>query len=72
MDKQELKSLALLERVGELTRSYEDRIADLRVALTEVTNERDELQSALTELRESEGSYKAPDFFGSEVVEETE
>jgi hypothetical protein len=34
MDEKDLKNQALLERIAELTAQYEDKIADLRVALT--------------------------------------
>lgn len=43
----ELKEQALLERIGQLTVQYEDRIADLRVELTRMAQEKAELQSAL-------------------------
>lgn len=39
MDRKDLKIQALLERVSSLTTDYENRIADLRVELTEVSNE---------------------------------
>jgi len=35
----ELKEQALLERIGQLTVTYEDRIADLRVELTNMSEE---------------------------------
>lgn len=35
----ELKEQALLERIGQLIIQYEDRVADLRVELTLVSNE---------------------------------
>lgn len=44
---EEWKNLALSQRIGELTTKYENEIADLRVALTIVTQERDELRDSL-------------------------
>ena len=38
-----MKMQALLERVAQLTADYENKIADLRVALTIVSDERDQL-----------------------------
>lgn len=38
MDEKDLKIQALRERIGELTVHYEDKIADLRVALTVASN----------------------------------
>lgn len=43
MDRNELKIMALRERVAQLTAEYEDKVADLRVELTIVSQERDEL-----------------------------
>ena len=42
----ELKEQALLERIGQLTVDYENKVADLRVALTQVSQERDGLIAA--------------------------
>jgi len=39
MDRNELKILALRERVAQLTAEYEDKVADLRVELTLVSEE---------------------------------
>ena len=38
MDEKDLKIQALRERISELTLQYEDKIADLRVALTVESN----------------------------------
>lgn len=49
----ELKERALLERIGELTVSYEDKVASYRVMLTELTAEnkqlRERLESTITD-----------------------
>jgi uncharacterized protein YeeX (DUF496 family) len=63
----EMKVRGLLERISVLTANYENTVADLRVALTNVSNERDELLRTLTELKESESSFKSPGVVGSEV-----
>lgn len=39
MDRNELKVMALRERVAQLTAEYEDKVADLRVELTIVSQE---------------------------------
>ena len=44
---EELKMQALLERVAGLTAEYENKIADLRVALTVISQERDDLRAQL-------------------------
>lgn len=38
MDNKDLKIQALTERIAELTAAYENRIADLRVEVTVLTN----------------------------------
>lgn len=43
MDRNELKVQALLEKISSLTANYENQVADLRVEVTIVTHERDEL-----------------------------
>lgn len=45
IDAKELKSQALTQRVAELTAEYENKIADLRVALTIVSAELEELKA---------------------------
>lgn len=42
MDRNELKIQALRERVAQLTVDYEDKVADLRVELTIVSQELEE------------------------------
>ena len=53
MDKRDLKIQALREalrdRVASITDEYENRIADLRIELTEVSQERDALRAAQAE-----------------------
>lgn len=50
----ELKEQALLERIGELTTSYENKIADLRVEITNVYAAYNELKGASDEVLEGE------------------
>lgn len=45
----ELKEQALLERIGQLTSEYENKVANLRVELTNKYNE----NTALTEARDA-------------------
>lgn len=49
-----LKEQALLERIGALTVQYEDRIADLRVELTNVSQALKETQDAKVIAKEDE------------------
>lgn len=51
MDKTTLRIQALTESIGDLVKSYESRIADLRAELTLVTNERNSLLGENEELR---------------------
>lgn len=54
IDRNELKVQALTERVAQLTAEYENKIADLRVELTVVTNESQERISELEAQVESD------------------
>lgn len=54
MDKQSLKIQALLERVSELTTTYESKLADLRVELTVVHSQLAEAEHSLVELKEKD------------------
>lgn len=45
MDRNELKNQALLERVSGLTAEYENKVADLRVELTMLSQELEALKS---------------------------
>jgi len=53
-----LKEQALLQRIGELTVGYEDRIADLRVELTERMGDIEQLQSLLTPQVQASEAHK--------------
>jgi hypothetical protein len=50
MDKNELKVTALLERVSEITTQYENRVADLRVDITVLSQELGEAQAEVKRL----------------------
>lgn len=52
MDKNELKVQALLERVSEITTTYENRVADLRVELTTVSQELQEVRVEVQRLND--------------------
>lgn len=54
IDRKDLKSRALLERVANLTAEYEEKVADLRVELTIVSQERDQLKAELDEVPSAE------------------
>lgn len=45
----DLKSAALLERIGEMVIQYEDRVANLRVELTNVVTELEALKKESTD-----------------------
>lgn len=47
MDKNELKITALRQALGERMAEYEDRVADLRVEITLLTEQNTKLQEAL-------------------------
>lgn len=51
-DKLRYKNQALSERIAELTATYENQIAELRVALTEVSMEREELSKRVSSQEE--------------------
>lgn len=50
MDRKDLKVQALLEKISNMTAQYENQIADLRVEVTIVSQERDEAQQKVREL----------------------
>lgn len=52
MDKNELKVIALRERIAQLTAEYEDKVADLRVALTISEAEKEELINQIKDSNE--------------------
>lgn len=49
--KQELKIRALLEKISSLTTNYENQVADLRVELTLVTEQLEQLAQQMEEMR---------------------
>lgn len=53
----ELKERALLERIGELTVDYENKVADLRVAVTHLSTERDQLRKEISEHQPDTNEY---------------
>jgi hypothetical protein len=57
----QLKEQALLERIGELTVTYENKVADLRVELTKITQQ---LQQVTEEL----DNYKLDKYETQDVV----
>jgi hypothetical protein len=54
MDKERLKSAGLLERISAMTAKYEDEIADLRVELTIINEERNQLLQIVQGLNPAE------------------
>lgn len=71
MDKNEMKIQALKEgfssRLANITAEYEDKIADLRIALTELTQES---QQRINELTERVQFLEAEKEAGKSVLEE--
>lgn len=51
MDRNELKIQALLERISNLTANYENQVAELRVDLTLVTRDKEQLQEQFNSLQ---------------------
>jgi len=49
-----MKMQALLERIAELTAEYENKIADLRVAYTVVSQQLEDANASLAEFKKSE------------------
>lgn len=54
LDRKDLKSQALLEKVSQLTTQYENQIADLRVELTVVQYENENLRQELESTKSEE------------------
>lgn len=52
MDRNELKVQALLEKISSLTTNYENQVAELRVDVTLLSQEKQELANELSEVRE--------------------
>jgi 16S rRNA C967 or C1407 C5-methylase (RsmB/RsmF family) len=53
MNELEMKVQAFKERLAELTVTYEDRIADLRIEITRVVNENNELKQHNANLQDA-------------------
>ena len=64
----ELKEQALLERIGELTVQYEDKIANLRVELTKMAQAASQTAERIKQLEELTVE-KNPEVVVSNVVE---
>lgn len=58
MDRKDLKIEALLQRVASLTAEYENRVADLRVELTEQAQQNADLQGRVAELEQERKSLE--------------
>lgn len=66
MDDKDLKITALKQRIGELASEYEDKVADLRVAITQQEQALSELRDALRGHATDEG--EEDDVLEGEVV----
>lgn len=62
-DKLKYKNQALTERIAEITATYESQIADLRVALTELSIENQGLRASV---EEENGDEKSSDANGTD------
>jgi uncharacterized protein YeeX (DUF496 family) len=49
-DRKDLKIQALLEKIGSLTTQYENQVAEMRVDLTLLSNDRDQLREQLDKM----------------------
>jgi uncharacterized protein YeeX (DUF496 family) len=49
-DRKDLKIQALLEKIGSLTTQYENQVAEMRVDLTLLSNDRDQLREQLNKM----------------------
>lgn len=75
MSERTLKETALLERIAEITATYEEKVADLRVEFTLCSQEKERLRVEVGELQREvgrlrEGSEPVPDTIEGEVVQE--
>lgn len=61
MDNNELKIQALLERIAEQARTYENIIADLRVTLTNMSNKLQQFEQEVEHLREQTWAAGGPE-----------
>lgn len=59
MDKNELKIQALLEKIGNLSTQYENQVADLRVEITLLSQDKNQLQSEFDAYKAQVDSQKA-------------
>jgi uncharacterized protein YeeX (DUF496 family) len=57
MDRKDLKIEALRQRVASLTAQYEDQVADLRVDLTLLSEENENLNKRIQELEAPDATY---------------
>lgn len=69
MNDNELKVTALKQRLGEVVSDYEERIADLRVAVTRQQEEINNLNAALEEAANKSESFEDSPVVEGEVVE---
>lgn len=60
LDRKDLKIQALLEDISQLTTQYKNQVADLRVELTIVSQELDQLRAAEQEKANVEEEKKKP------------
>lgn len=76
-DRKDLKIQALLEKVSELTTSYENRVADLRVELTLAGEQLQEANTQIQQLQQASAEQASsvtdvqPQIVEGEVVQET-
>lgn len=71
MEDKDLKITALTQRIGEITSQYEDKIADLRVAITrqeETINDLNGQAQSLAEQNVSQPYDEEPEVVEGEVI----
>jgi hypothetical protein len=71
MSERTLKEQALLERIAELTVTYEDKDADRRIQITELVNQLEEVQKSYNELIMAIENSANNQVVEGEVVEES-
>lgn len=70
MEEKDLKILAFKERISELTTDYEEKVAELRVALTVLQRNLDEAQMTIDSMASSQNADTVKDeIVEGEVVE---
>lgn len=67
--KMELKAAGLLERVSTITTQYEELVANLRVDLTLLNYDKEQLQKRVEELEKELAAKKESEVVSGEVVE---